>query len=86
MPAIFNKVWAMNSIAFCYLHPCYVCCEAMTGVATAEDKLKNSKSFSRSLGNVWLLSELGESVQQYTATVMRSRDVDQTVINIQWPS
>lgn len=39
MPAIFNKVWTMNSIAFCYLHPCYVCCEAMAGVAAAEDKL-----------------------------------------------
>jgi hypothetical protein len=50
MPAIFNKVWTMNSIAFCYLHPCYVCCEAV-------------KSFSRSVGNVRLLSELGESVQ-----------------------
>jgi hypothetical protein len=54
----------------------------MTDVATAEDKLKNLKSFSRSVGNVRLLSELGESVQQYTATVMRSRDVDQSVINI----
>jgi hypothetical protein len=28
VPAIFNKVWTMNSIAFCYLHPCYVCCGA----------------------------------------------------------
>ena len=72
----------MNSIAFCYLHPCYVCCEAMTGVATAEDKLKNLKSFSRLARNVRLLGELDESVQQYTATVMRSRDVDQSVINI----
>lgn len=82
MPAIFNKVWTMNSIAFCYLHPCYVCCEAMTGVETADDKLRNLKSFARSVGNVRLLSELGESVRQYTATVMRSRDVDQSVINI----
>ena len=63
MSAIFNKVWTMNSIAFCYLHPCYGCCVAMTGLATAEDKLKNLKSFSRSVGNVRLLSELGESVQ-----------------------
>ena len=47
MPAIFNKVWAMNLIGFCYLQPCYLCCEAMTGVATAEDKLKNLKSFAR---------------------------------------
>lgn len=39
VPAILNKVWTMNSIAFCYLHPCYVCCEAMAGVAAAEDKL-----------------------------------------------
>ena len=46
-PAIFNKVWAMNLIGFCYLQPCYLCCEAMTGVATAEDKLKNLKSFAR---------------------------------------
>lgn len=61
MPTIFNKVWTMNSIAFCYLHPCYVCCEVMTGVATAEDKLK---SFARSVGNVRPLSELGESVQR----------------------
>ena len=22
---IFNKVWTMNSIAFCYLRPCYHC-------------------------------------------------------------
>lgn len=64
MPTIFNKVWTMNSIAFCYLHPCYVSCEVMTGVATAEDKLKNFKSFSRSVGNVRLISELGESVQR----------------------
>jgi hypothetical protein len=33
-------------------------------------------------GNVRLLMELSESVQQYTATVIRSRDVDQSVINI----
>jgi virulence-associated protein VapD len=56
--------------------------EQMTGVAMAEDKLKNLKSFSRSVRNVQLLSELGESVQQYEATVIRSRDVDQSVINI----
>jgi hypothetical protein len=59
-----------------------VCCEAVTGVTKAEDKLKNLKSFSRSAWNVPLLSELGESVQQYTATVVRSRDIDQSVINI----
>ena len=39
VPAIFNKVWTMNSIAFCYLHSCYHCVlRRMTG-ATAEDKL-----------------------------------------------
>ena len=39
VPAIFNKVWTMNSIAFCYLHSCYhFVLRRMTG-ATAEDKL-----------------------------------------------
>jgi hypothetical protein len=37
--AIFNKVWTMNSIAFCYLHSCYHCVLRRMTRVTAEDKL-----------------------------------------------
>lgn len=53
VPAILNKVWTMNSIAFCYLHP----------KQWPASQRPRTIVFSRSVANVRLLSELGESVQ-----------------------